>query len=112
MEGLAFFDLVFNFLSSCNKKGQSNINSPEWRQPSLRLSLISLLSFGILMKEKKKSLWGETHENRVVCGLCFLKFKKWICYVLGKRLLLKTLVTENPNCGHNLGDKDLSSWFR
>lgn len=25
---------------------------------------------------KKKSLWGETHENRVVCGLCFLKFKK------------------------------------
>lgn len=61
---------------------------------------------------KKKSLWGETHENRVVCGLCFLKFKKWICYVLGKRLLLKTLVTENPNCGHNLGDKDLSSWFR
>ena len=22
------------------------------------------------------------------------------------------VVIENSNCGHNLGDKDLSSWFR
>lgn len=72
LKGLASFDLVLNFLSSCNKKGQSNINSPEWSQPPLLLSLISLLNFGILMKEKK-SLWGEMHKNRVVCGLCFYK---------------------------------------